>query len=157
MCAPYQWHLRATLRYEVLKQRLGVASAPSHRYWCGAARFEFNSLYEYSAAQRPTWRCQSEKDVAPSKSSVALRHSEKVYNSSTREYKSNTREYILNTREDKSNNTREHKSIHTIVYTIVLFAILSEVARTRKMPLRQHMRLTPVVIWTVRSSYGDKS
>ena len=27
MCTPQQWHLRATPRYEVLKQRMGAASA----------------------------------------------------------------------------------------------------------------------------------
>ena len=38
MCTPYQWHLRATLRYQVLKQRMGAARAPSHHDWCGVAR-----------------------------------------------------------------------------------------------------------------------
>ena len=33
-----QLHLRVTLRHEVLKQRMGATSAPSHHYWCGAAR-----------------------------------------------------------------------------------------------------------------------
>ena len=37
MCTSYQWHLHATPRYEVSKQRMGTASAPSHHYWCGAA------------------------------------------------------------------------------------------------------------------------
>ena len=43
MCTPHQWDLRATLQYEVLKQRMGAASAPSHRYWCGAAGGSENS------------------------------------------------------------------------------------------------------------------
>ena len=34
MCTPYQWHLCATLRYEVSKQRMGAASLFSQ---CGAA------------------------------------------------------------------------------------------------------------------------
>ena len=37
MCTLYQWHFSATLRYEVSKQRMGSAHAPSHHYWCGAA------------------------------------------------------------------------------------------------------------------------
>ena len=38
MCIPYQWDLCVTPWYEVLKQRMGAASAPSHHYWCGAFR-----------------------------------------------------------------------------------------------------------------------
>ena len=38
MCTPYQWQLRVTLQYEMLKQRTGAASALSHHYQCGAAR-----------------------------------------------------------------------------------------------------------------------
>ena len=41
MYTPYQWNLRDTLRYEVLKQRMGAASAPSHHYRCGAAGCEW--------------------------------------------------------------------------------------------------------------------
>ena len=47
MCTPYQWHLRVTLRYEVLKQRMVAASATSHHYWCGAARVEVqNNMFD---------------------------------------------------------------------------------------------------------------
>ena len=38
ICTACQWHLRAILRYEVLMQRTGAASAPSHHSWCGAAK-----------------------------------------------------------------------------------------------------------------------
>ena len=31
MCTPYQWHLRVTLQYQVLKQRMGAANVCKNR------------------------------------------------------------------------------------------------------------------------------
>ena len=57
MCTLYKWHLRATLRQQVLKQLMGAASAPSHHYWCGAARVdETYKKYDYAVVPREVYR-----------------------------------------------------------------------------------------------------